>query len=452
MAKLRIAPGMIATVKGLINNHGLPYYQRAVPKALRARLGRATIKVPLERGALPIAIQCLRLQQRYDALFKAMREDPDLTPSDVKLAAIALLDTLGLAPGDGLIDDTYTRFDGFQETVNPAIDVLHDHLVDNDFTRSAVTDAAFKVLKNTLPVLLSEAIEIYLENHTKGKDKIFSDKQRSIWNKLILLIGDIALTSLNREHARKYRDHRLHQGLKKASVEREIAVLRAIVTRASRELSLNLQNPFESLVIPNDESESSGREPYTKEEIRLLVSKSLMKDDERRRIVCLLALTGARLAEIVGLKREDIDVAHRKIVIRPSAIRPLKTTSSARDVPLLPMAFQVVQRQLASHTNDLLFPTYASSGGANADGASAALNKWASTMVPNKTMHCFRHSMRDLLREVGCPESIAKDIGGWSKNRDVSESYGNGHPLEVKRAYLVKAYAWLEGSQQDRAE
>ena len=91
-----------------------------------------------------------------------------------------------------------------------------------------------------------------------------------------------------------------------------------------------------------------------------------------------------------------------------------------------------------------LFPSYASANGTNADSASATLNKWAKKYVDGKTMHCFRHALRDLLRAVMCPESVAKEIGGWSSSHDVSVHYGQCYPLELKLEWLKKAYLFIK--------
>ena len=53
------------------------------------------------------------------------------------------------------------------------------------------------------------------------------------------------------------------------------------------------------------------------------------------------------------------------------------------------------------------------------------------------TSHSFRHTMQTRLREVGCPEHLRNELGGWSKT--VSESYGSTADLKNKSAYLQKA-------------
>jgi integrase len=431
-------------VNGYTLNNGLPYFQKAVPQALRDRCGKATIKVRLHEHDGNYALQCHRLDKKYSALFRAMKADPTITPTEAKLSGIALLEVAGLRQGDGLDEFRVQRSDGRYEVINPAHDALQDFLTERDFPASATTTAAFAALDNRLPVLLSEAFPIYLDNHSKGSDRKFIEAQRQHWNKLVDLLGDVPIKAVSRLDAKKYRDHRLASGVTPSTVKREINVLRAVFAKAIRELSLGIPNEFAGLEIKLSNRNAKDRIPYAKDEIQVLVTEALRVDDEQRRIVLVLALTGARLAEIVGLRRDDFDPAARSIHIREHSSRSVKTEQSNRVVPLLELAFEALTKQAKAVGGEYLFPSYASAEGTNADSASATLNKWAKKHVQGKSMHCFRHAMRDQLRAVMCPESVAKEIGGWSSTHDVSVHYGQGYPLEVKREWLEKAYIFIK--------
>jgi integrase len=84
------------------------------------------------------------------------------------------------------------------------------------------------------------------------------------------------------------------------------------------------------------------------------------------------------------------------------------------------------------------FPRYSDGELANANSASAALNKWLRTHAPEGcVVHSFRHSMRDRLRAVECPKEIIDQIGGWSSS-DVGESYGEGFSLNILSHWMQK--------------
>lgn len=442
MSKLNLG-NITFIVNGYTLNNGLPYFQKAVPAALRKRLGRATFKIRLHDRDGHFAVQCHRLDQKYSALFRAMRDDVTLVPSEEKLAALALLETAGLRTGDGGFEIRFKRDDGLEETVNPVEDMLLDFLMEREIKPSPVTSAAYAALAGKLPVLLSEAFTVYLENHKNGTDKKFVASQQQHWNKLINLLGDKPVEAVTREEARRYRDHRLASGVSPSTVSREINAIRAVFAKAIRELSLSIPNQFSGIEIPNSNRSAHDRLPYTPREISLLVQEALKVDDEQRRLVISLAFTGARLAEIAGLRKNDLDLINQSIHIKPHKSRSLKTEQSAREVPLHPIAFRVLEAQSKAIAGAYLFPSYTSSEGCNADSASATLNKWARKFVPERSMHCFRHSLRDQLRSVDCPESVAKELGGWSSTHDISVQYGKGYPLEVKRKWLEKAYLFI---------
>ncbi len=74
----------------------------------------------------------------------------------------------------------------------------------------------------------------------------------------------------------------------------------------------------------------------------------------------MLSDTGARLAEIIGLRKSDIflDEPVPHIVIRPHELRQLKTGASTRKVPLVGEALWAAEQGLKT-TGDLLFSYFA---------------------------------------------------------------------------------------------
>ena len=165
-------------------------------------------------------------------------------------------------------------------------------------------------------------------------------------------------------------------------------------------------------------------------------------DDDLRWIVALVSDTGARLAEIVGLAKEDIDLDHPDgpvVHIRAHPWRGLKTRGSARTVPLVGCSLWAARRAVEAADGSYLFPRYVREGVCNANSASAALSMWLKGYVPEgRTMHSFRHSMRDRLRAVECPSDIVDQIGGWSAI-SVGEGYGRGYPAPILRKWLLAA-------------
>jgi integrase len=114
----------------------------------------------------------------------------------------------------------------------------------------------------------------------------------------------------------------------------------------------------------------------------------------------LLGETGCRLAEIVGLELDDIDMREGTIHIRPNRIRRLKTPSSMRTLPLVGYAKDAMELALHEADDQYLFPRYINDGTCRATHASNALGKWLKKDF-GLTAHSLRHTFRDRLRASG---------------------------------------------------
>lgn len=418
-------------VKYLVNNHGLPYYQRSVPKHLQARLGRQLIKVRLKNATIASQATVInKLTARYDALFKAMTEDPSLVPSDIKIAALTMLDLYGLSQGDG---------------TGPWADELVDSIIDRarDDKATPVELMALEALKSPLPDLLSEIPEIYFTNHRNRQNKKFRERCQYVFGKLIEITGDIGALSVQRQDVYKYRDERLKTGIKTQTVRRELNVLHAAYEAYLREKNIDRRNPFDAISILGEGKDAEKKSVFTQQQLVMLLKESMRTADDIRNMVILLACTGARVSEIAGLRKQDISL-HDDIPylhIQEYAERTTKTRNSIRMVPLVSPAFEAAKKQMNSlESSEVLFPRYCDGIVVKAESASATINKWLKAMLNGEkyTTHCFRHTIRDLLRHCDTPAAIINEIGGWAR-QEIGDSYGHGYALKQKQEALQKA-------------
>ena len=151
----------------------------------------------------------------------------------------------------------------------------------------------------------------------------------------------------------------------------------------------------------------------------------------------LLGETGCRLAEIVGLKLEDIDLENDLIHIRANSARRLKTRSSQRTLPLVGYAKLAMVQTLNQADDTYLFPRYIRDGKCYATHASNALNKWLKKDFDGLTAHCLRHTFRDRLRSVECPMDLIDQIGGWKSVSSIGNSYGIGYQNSQILAWTI---------------
>jgi integrase len=446
MAVLQLL-GQRLIVKYLYENHGSPYFQIRVPERLQDRFGgRKKISIALHDEDGPPSIQVQRLAKNHKSLFKAMRNDPSLSTADEKVAALALLQSHKLKVGDGNIRLENWNSEAYPND-QPHLNSLVDELIETSRERplNRVEQLAYKALKGPLPVSLSEALAVYFENHLKGRDKTYIKKVTSYWNKLVYFVGDVAVETLTREQAKAFVSHRLNQGVRRSTVVKEINIVRAVITKAIRELELSSKNPFEAITVPSMPwGESKQRQPFSLEEHRLIIEKALDAGDDIRLIALICAMTGCRIGEAVGLRIEDLNLGSQTPYFRIQAYgqRTLKTDNSERDVPVLPLLKKVLKRHIdtsGAGKQEPLFARYNNMADPpRADAASAAVNKWIRSMGITKTTHSFRHSVISLFREAGTPRDLWEEITGHSGQR-ISDGYGVGVSHARKHEALSKS-------------
>jgi integrase len=433
-------------VKYLVNNNGLPYYQRKVPDDLVTRLGKKLLKFKLDpRNGMP-AKQVANLARTHDMLFSAYRNNPDLTLPEKKLSAILLLQEHGLKPGDGNVKLGFGQNEGYDINDTPHLDEFLDQMADltQDGTLTEVDRLAIHALKNPLPTFLSEILDIYFNHHPEGKgsDEIFRAKVKRDWDRFVELVGDCPAEQLTRDMARKYVEHRESEGKKSATVQRELNNLRAIVAVAIMEGEIKSSNPFER-IRPTKKDDAKKRFSYTYDELALIRAKCLEINDDIRHLILIEMYTGARIGEIVGLRKKDCTFVQKVpcIKITPYDKRTLKTSNSTRIVPLIPEAQEIVVRAINQSETDALFPRYNNLiDKPRADSASTYASKWLKELTQtDKTTHTFRHTLRDMFRNANITKDLQDEIHGGAK-QNIADTYGEGSSVRRKMTALKKAW------------
>ena len=94
-------------------------------------------------------------------------------------------------------------------------------------------------------------------------------------------------------------------------------------------------------------------------------------------MLALISDTGLRLSEAVGLAISDtkLDAPTPHIIVQPQPWRSLKTKSGYRKVPLVGASLWAAKRVVHNSNTPFAFHRYNDGELANANSASAALNK-----------------------------------------------------------------------------
>ena len=281
------------------------------------------------------------------------------------------------------------------------------------------------------PVLFSEVAEEYLSLRS-----IDQTPPRVAMSAFLSVAGDRDVSDYTREDAKLFVRCLTGKGNKTATVRRRINSLSAILNYAYSELDSDKRNPFARLLIPGEGEDKSKRDVFTIEQLREGYCKALSFDSTVKLLMPILGETGCRLAEVVGLRIEDIDLENSAIWVRPNKARRLKTPSSTRQIPLVGAAMAAMAEVVERSDGEWLYPQYINDGECKATHASNALNKWLKADFKGLTAHCLRHTMRDRLRAVDCPADMIDQIGGWSSMKTVGSGYGNGYSVAQLRKWI----------------
>lgn len=442
---MRMAFGsLFVTIKYTYVRGKTTIYQRAVPVDLRERYPSPTIKKVLPTvDAVKVAKMVDQLNRQLAAEWAGLRASPTTSPQALAAHSDKFLADWGLVPHSPANDST-------------AVDLLHEYFEDkrgrhaggdeDEYRTAHPTDyltpveaAAWKRLHTKPKATINDALEVYIETHTKRNRPAFVTNTRRTVGGLVRLMGNKAIEDFTREDARVYITATLEKGSKTTTVRRHLNVFVAMWGAYKRERAPQMFNPFERLSIAGEGEDSEERESYTYDQLAALYAASRAKDDDRRWLFALMLDTGARLSEMAGLLLSDIHLNSPVpyVNIQRHPWRRIKNDNSVREVPLVGASLWAAKRIHADAVKGqrFAFPRYASEAGCKGNSASATLVKWIRSTGIDGVNHELRHTISDRLREVECPKPIMDAIEGHGK-RDHSDGYGQGYSLKVKREWL----------------
>lgn len=313
-------------------------------------------------------------------------------------------------------------------------------------TRNRVEDAALVagVLGGVEPpqIMLSGLFTAY-EATQKASITDLSPNQRRKWEmpkrraiaNLMDLIGDKPITALRRGDALDFRERwqrrLLIEDLDIDTANKDFGHLARMLRVVDQTLRLGLEPVFSQLRIEG--GQEGQRVAYDAEFVRTkLLDRTALADlnEQARAVICLMAETGLRLSEATNLTETTIKltapVPH--IEVRPEG-RRMKTSQSAREIPLVGVALAAMQAFPAG------FPRYRD----KAASLSGVVNKYLETHglrpVEGQSLYSLRHTFEDRLNAVETPEKLVATFMGHKFQRP---RYGKGFSLEHKHEWLSR--------------
>jgi integrase len=317
---------------------------------------------------------------------------------------------------------------------------------------------------------LRDAIDVYLrDRHGDGEGAAGNREAKVRVERMFKRVSEalgsrfaVPLTELRREDARKVvafmlDSEKLGGGkLSPSSVKREINQIKAVVSYALREFDLLREgavNPFDKIEVVgargNDalRPDAEKRDPLPPEIISAM--RKRLKGDLLI-IWRLLEWTGCRLAEITGLRVEDVTTEGDLpcIRVRWNEDRRLKNVVSIRTVPLVGDGLEAARDALRlPREGSMVFTRYGHHKGAG--NASSALmgHVREETTNPRHVVHSLRHNLADRLTVAEVSELTANLIRGHSLGGVGNRVYGGDRAKLTVTTWAMKlAFGLAEGT------
>ncbi|HIE78687.1 MAG TPA: hypothetical protein EYP92_07745 [Candidatus Thioglobus sp.] len=413
--------------------NGTFYYRRRLPSDLVKFLGQKEVKLSLKtRDPIIAQAKAKRMSSKLEAKWQTLRK-----PKAVLTEAQSLVSSLNTT-------ETFTQ------TFHEIGEITYDedgwcNFIDTLDNRkpSAVEEKALQIKYET--ITLSDAIENHIITSGKQSNRKFVSACHRSLSFFTDELTDKALNTYTRREIEGVLIKGIQvEGFKTKTVSRRLSDVKSAVNKAILSYEYQFNNPFEKHKIPNLGDDEESRTSLSKEQQESLLALFIDgKGGDTLNALKILFDTGMRVAEVAGLKSEDIDLEHKipHIKLQRNPFRPLKTKQSKRLIPLMGHALEGVKSQLTD--SEWLFPRYIDedNGHVKNDGASATFNKRIKPL--GFTCHSLRHNFKDRLRLANVPMDNIKDLQGWARG-DQASKYGEMSLLQLLYNDMMKADVWVD--------
>jgi integrase len=223
------------------------------------------------------------------------------------------------------------------------------------------------------------------------------DKGKLRW--LDTFLAGMELTNINRAVVDRVIEAKRTEGVSNATVNRHLALVRAILRRAHREWEWLDRAPVVRLL----------KEPTLR--IRFLTrdqAAALLKElpEHLRDMATFSLATGLRAANVTGLTWEQVDLERKMAYVHPDQAKARK----AIPVPFNDAAMEVVQRQKGKH----FVKVFTFEGEPVKQVSTKAWKKALKRAgIEDFRWHDLRHTWASWHVQSGTPLHVLQELGGW---------------------------------------
>lgn len=240
--------------------------------------------------------------------------------------------------------------------------------------------------------------------------------------------GDKAVRGITQGDVRRFKDKLLSTNLNPKTVRKLLHGLSAVLSWGQKQ-GYVVTNPALGIASLGTTKGSLGahdedkRLPFTAQQARTILEK-LPASGELRWLWLVALYSGMRLAEITGLRKQDVQEVDGILCfnVRAHEGRRLKNAASAR---LVPIHSAILAAGFSANVLPFTKPSAS---------YSRLVNKWLRTTAGIKDkrllFHSTRHTVKDAMRAARIPEAESRAIMGHGST-GVADSYGLGYPMAV---------------------
>jgi integrase len=235
-------------------------------------------------------------------------------------------------------------------------------------------------------------------HEAQHKKSLYSDKAKFRW--LSTYLKGVPLAEITRDKIEDVISHKEKKGVSPATVNRILALIRAILRKAEREWGWLERAPAVRM-----RKEPNRRIRWLTQEQAQTLIKAL--PSHLADVAAFALLTGLRHANVVGLQWQDVDLEKEHALIHPDQAKAEK----AIPVPLSTSAVEVLRRQIGKHPVCVF--TYKGKPLHNCN-----TQAWRSTLkkvgVTDFRWHDLRHTWASWHVQNGTNLQELQQLGGWA--------------------------------------
>jgi site-specific recombinase XerD len=293
-------------------------------------------------------------------------------------------------------------------------------------------------LNLTLPINLTlyQYLKGYFEYTKTNKAKSTYTIELEITKAIKNYFGDIELSKIDSLAVEKYKSSRKSLGLKPATINKELSLLRFMLNKALEWGYIEQTPKFKLLKLP--------KEPIkylTTEQVNKLLDNS---SEWLKPIIIVMRNTGMRIGETLNLKFSDINYDNKTIIVRSSK------TNNYRVVPMNSELYNILKWLKLNYINPksqriiLRQPqqrgyVFCNPDGSKLKGIRTSFSKACKKAGVKATPHSLRHTFASHLVMNGVDLVTVKELLGHSS---ISTTMIYSHLSEEHKARSLEKLPW----------